>query len=386
MVNVLHVTRNLEVGGAETLIHRLVTGQDPRRWRAGVCCLGSPGPLGQDLRLAGYPVHALEAAPGFRLSTVLGLRRVIAAEAVDVVHAHTYTPFFFAALATALLPHVTLVYTEHGRLYPERERLRRQLVNPLLARRADHIVTISGSTRSALARHDNFPEERIRVIWNGVRIAEPAPADEVASLRRGLGIEPGTRVLGLAARLVELKDVPMALRALRLVLDREPACRLVIAGDGPERGRLERLAGETGVAANVDFLGMRPDLERLYDAFDLFVLSSRTEGISVTLLEAMSRGRPAVVTGVGGNPEVVLDGRTGFVIRPGDHRAMAERILLLLGDPELLRTMGRNSAARVRDCFSFERMLAGYEALYAEAAGRDRPVRPGAARRDRCAG
>jgi len=375
MVSVLHVTRNLEVGGAETLIHRLVTEQERGRWRAGVCCLGSPGPLGEDLLRAGYRVHALDASPGFRLATILGLRRVIASEAVDVVHAHTYSPFFFAALATLLMPHVVLIYTEHGRLYPERERLRRQLVNPLLARRADHIVSISGSTRTALAVHDNFPEDRIRVIWNGVRIAEPVQPEEVSRVRRGLGIDPGAPVLGMAARLVELKDVPMALRALRIVVEREPACRLVIAGDGPERGRLERLARETGVAASVHFLGMRPDLERLYAAFDVFLLSSRTEGISVTLLEAMARGCPAVVTGVGGNPEVVLDGRTGFVVAPGDHRTMASRILRLLRERELLRSMGRSSAERVRDCFSFERMLASYEALYTEAARRGGRVR-----------
>lgn len=360
----MHVVLSLDIGGAEMLVYEWMRGLDPRRYDSQVCCLRKVGELGDRLTGQGFRVHDLASPPGFKLSTIRDLRRVIVDNRIDIVHAHTYSPFVYGALARPR--NVKLVYTEHGRLYPEIRRTKRRLVNPWLARRCHHIVTISEATRRAMEEYDALPAKRIEVIWNGVSLPEAGLIDPVS--RDDLGLAPEARIVGMASRMVELKNFPMALRSCAEVFREFPDVYLVIAGDGPVRASVERQCKEMRIDHRVRLLGMRDDLDRLIPAFDIFALTSLTEGISVTLLQAMAHRVPVVVSAVGGNTEVVQNRENGLVVPSEDSGAMADALRELLSSEKLCHELGRKAEERVRKYFSFDAMLDRYTELYESRA------------------
>ena len=362
-MKVLHVLLSLEVGGAEMLVYNWVRSVQDDEYAVEVCCLKLRGELGDKLVDEGHAVHLLELPSGFRMSSVRRLRRLIRERGIDVVHAHTYTPFFFSAFATWGLPGVRLVYTEHGRNYPETINRKRQLIDPWLATRADHLVTISAATREAMVDYDNFPRRRIDVIWNGVELPQANGFDR-GGVRRSIGVPEDAVVVGMASRIVELKNVPLALEAFRQVADKHPEAYLVICGDGDARPQMEQAIDRLDLRERVRTLGMRDDLDRLIPSFDVFLLSSRTEGISITLLQAMAHRVPAVATDVGGNPEVVADGETGHLVPTEDPQAMAMALERLVASPQERERLGQQAERRAREHFSLRAMRERYEELY----------------------
>jgi len=362
---VMHVVLSLEAGGgAERLVYDLVRDKTFAPAPPVVCCLRELGQLGALLVQEGFRVYCRPKGAGVDWSLVRWLAQVIRQEGVEVVHAHQYTPMFYSVPAALSAGRKRVIYTEHGRLYPDLPSWKRRLANPLLSRGIDQIVSISEGTKEAMVAVDNFAAKRIAVVHNGVIFANPGPGFDAEAKRRSLGIHPSQRVIGTAARLEEIKNLPMMLRALRAVLETMPDTCLLIAGRGSQEAALKQYARELGVANNVNFLGLRDDLPEIYPLFDLFLLTSFSEGISVTLLEAMSHGIPAIASDVGGNGEVVRERETGMLVEIDDDQALAARIIELLEDPERAHSMGEKARQRVNDSFSFPQMVRDYLQLY----------------------
>jgi glycosyltransferase involved in cell wall biosynthesis len=174
----------------------------------------------------------------------------------------------------------------------------------------------------------------------------------------------------MVGRLCQDKDVETLVRAVALVAPDFPAFRLVVAGDGECLPPLKRLTAELLLEEQVRFLGEVRDIPALLAGASLFVLPSVTEGISLTLLEAMARGLPVVATDIGGNPEVVLDGQTGFLAPPRQPHRLSERIVQLLMQPQLAMEMGRQGRQRVMTHFTASQMVTEYEVVYYSALRR----------------
>lgn len=363
-LRILHVILSLGVGGAEKLAYDMITRLPAVGCQGSAVCLQMRGALADRLQAAGVPVHFRPRRPGLDLGLIAWLRRIIERERIDVVHAHQYTPLVYAVLASLGQSRVRVVYTEHGRILPERRRWKRRLINPLLARRVDHLVSISHSTREAMARYDYFPAERIEVIHNGVDLAQLGKPIDPAAKRRELGLPEAGRIIGAAARLEEVKNLPLLLRVFRRVLDQRPETLLLIAGIGSLEATLKAEAARLGLGEQVRFLGLRFDLPELYQLMEVFLLTSFTEGISITLLEAMASRVPAVATDVGGNGEVVVEGETGYLLPLEDEAGLAARVDGLLADPESARGMGMQGRARVEREFCFTGMLEAYLGRY----------------------
>ncbi len=174
----------------------------------------------------------------------------------------------------------------------------------------------------------------------------------------------------LVARLSPEKDVATLIYAVKVILHhlapKDPAFALEIAGDGATRSQLETLSQSLGLGDTVRFLGERNDIPTLLANASMFILPSLTEGISLTLLEAMARGLPVVATRVGGNPEVVVDGNTGFLVPAQDPEALAEAMLHIHQHPKLGRQMGLRGRQRVEQEFSVQGMIRDYEQQYVE--------------------
>jgi len=360
----MHFIYSLGIGGAEKLAYDMIAGLPPDRYRPIVVCVGENGPLGDMFRERGCPVYFHPNSPGQTFRIVSWVKEIIEREQVSVIHAHQYNPLHYSVLSIAGNSRVNLVYTEHGRMYPERFNWKRYLTNPFFALRVNHLVSISHSTKDAMIRYDNFPARRIKVIHNGIHFDVLNPDIDLREKRRSLGIGENSRIIGTASRLEEIKNIPMMLRGMKKVLERCPDTVLVIAGHGSQAGQLKELAQELGIADQVRFLGLRLDLPELFRLMEVFLLVSFTEGISITLLEALGSGVPVVVTRTGGNPEVVVDGGCGYLIEVGDEVAMGERVMGLLEHPEQGQQMGKRGRELVRNYFSFGAMLDGYMSLY----------------------
>jgi glycosyltransferase involved in cell wall biosynthesis len=355
----------MHVAGAEVLVaetaRRLAGRIEPT-----VFCLDAVGPLGERLRGEGVEVLALGRRPGRDWRVAWRLARAVRARGLEVLHAHQYTPFFYAALARVLAGGgVRVILTEHGRHYPDRVGPARRAVNRLvLDRLADAVNACCGFSAAALGRVDGFAAGRITVIENGIELARYRPAADRAALRRRLGLDPARRYVAHVARFHPIKDQATLLRAFARVAAARPDVDLLLAGDGPLRGELEALARREGLDGRVKFLGVRSDVPELLPAADVFALTSVSEAASLTLLEAMACGLPAVVTAVGGNPEVVRDGVEGLLVPRGDAAAAAAALLRLLDDPAGAARMGAAGRARVEERYQLGRTVGAYLALY----------------------
>jgi len=230
--------------------------------------------------------------------------------------------------------------------------------NRLATALSDCIVPVSEATAEVARRVERVPAHKLRVIRNGIDLAEfPARAQPSGSTPA-----PAIHV----ARLQRIKDQPTLLRAVRQVVDVEPDFQLDIVGDGPDRAELHALAQDLELDGHVRFLGSRDDVSRLLSSASLFVLSSLSEGIPLTLLEAMATGLPAVATDVGGNREIVIPGETGLLVPAGSPPALAEALRALWADPDRARRLGAAGRRRVEQEFDMRQVVARYENLYQE--------------------
>lgn len=360
------VLHGLGMGGAEVLAARLARRLGDR-FRFLFACLDKVGLLGEQLRDEGFPVHVLGRRPGTDWACIGRLSRLIGRERVDVVHCHQYTPFFYGAMARGPLGRVPILFTEHGRAHPDRPRRKRLLANRLLLRRRDRVVGVGQAVRRALIANEGLPAGRVEVVYNGIDLAAFSRAGaDGATVRDELGIGPDGLMILQVARLDPLKDHATAVRTLERVVARRPDARLVLVGAGPLRGQVEGMVREKGLGAYVRALGLRTDVARLAAAADVALLTSVSEGIPLTLIEAMAMGLPVVATDVGGVGEVVENGATGLLAPPGRDDLLAEHILRIADDPGLGRVMRCRGRRRAAGLFSEAVMHDSYATIYRE--------------------
>jgi glycosyltransferase involved in cell wall biosynthesis len=234
------------------------------------------------------------------------------------------------------------------------------------------VVAVSSDAAAVCRGVEGIAEDKVRIILNGIDTERYTP-DPTArtNQRRSFGIDAATLLIGIVARLSPEKNHQLLLRACGTLHRRGVQFHLLVIGDGPSRGGLEAVALTAGIADQVTFLGARDDVASLLPALDVFALSSTTEGISLTLLEAMSCELPVVATAVGGNPEVVDDGVTGYVV-PLDDSDMADALQRFshgagTAPSDARSVMGKAGRDRVLRHFSLERAVEEYHALYTAA-------------------
>jgi L-malate glycosyltransferase len=363
----LHLLHSLHVGGAEMLAAQLAR-RFSANFRIVFACLDELGTLGDTLRGEGFAVHVIQRRqPGLDWRCVARLGKILRQEKVDVIHAHQYTPFFYAMLGRWLSGRPPILFTEHGRHFPDQRRLKRVAANRLLLTRRDRVIGVGAAVRDALITNEGIPAPRVGVIYNGI---DPArfqnQGHDRLEVRKELGIGADDLMILQVARLDYLKDHATAVRALGRLVRTVPHARLVLVGDGPERERIERCIADSGLGDSVRLLGTRRDVARFTAVADMFLLTSISEGIPLTLIEAMAAGLPVVATRVGGVPEVVQDGVTGLLAEPGDDGTLAEHMLHLFRHPSVGEEMGRRGRDRGQELFSENAMVANYERLYKE--------------------
>lgn len=360
---VLHV---MQVAGAEMLVAETV-----RRLRGRVdptiFCLDSVGPLGEQLKSEGVPVISYGRKAGLDLSVSWRMAKDLRARGIEVLHAHQYTPFFYGALAARVAaPRPYVIFTEHGRHFPDVTSFKRRLANRLVFDRlADRVNAVCEFSAKSLSEKDGFRPDRIEVIPNGIDAIRYAGKVDVPSERRRLGLHIDRRYIACVARFHPVKDHQTLLKAYAMAAREEPDVDLLLVGDGLLRPALQEQVQRLGLTGRVRFLGVRHDVAELLRVVDIFALTSVSEAASITLLEAMAAARPVVVTAVGGNPEAVRDGVDGLLAPRGDAGAIASALLRLLRDPTYARKLGESGAERVQANFLLDQTIDRYYRLYA---------------------
>lgn len=363
-IRILQLLQGLAIGGIERMVLDLVFACPPPAFETRFCTFDREGQLAREVTERGMPIHHRKRRGGLDARFVLYLAGILRRHRVRILHAHNATAFFYGAAAATLSPETRFLYTEHDRAFPTPWRERG--LHALLARRVDAVVTVSSALRDNLVRYEAFRRDRVHVIKNGVRL-RPAESNR-ATMREALAL--GDRpTAGIIARIAPVKNHELLLHAWKRVVEGIPDAILLVVGNGSQEPRVRSLAEELGLGGAVRFLGFRLDIPEILQALDLFVLSSSSEGLSLTLLEAEAAGLPIVATRVGGNPEVVADGRSGILVPSGEPEPLAGALARLLQDPALRARMGAEGRDLYRAQFTLDSMVRGYQRLYRRLAG-----------------
>jgi glycosyltransferase involved in cell wall biosynthesis len=357
---VVHAVTPGRVGGLESVVQALAIGQHSNGCRVSVCSVVAPGdedlPLHQALMAGGVSVTPVVIRGRHYLDELRQITDVLGRVAPDIVHTHGYRSDLIAGRAARSQGFKT-VSTVHGftggdwknRLY---ERLQSRSF-----RRFDAIVAVS---RPLVARltGQGVPRDRIHLIPNGWGGSPPALDREEA--RRILGIPADEFVVGWVGRLSREKGADVLLDSLPMI---SGSTTVSILGEGRESDRLRTQAESLGISNRIRWHGTIPGANRLYRAFDVFALSSRTEGTPIALFEAMAAGVPIVATAVGGVPDVIRDEEAQLV--PGESpRELAQAIVALLENPGRRKSLAEAAAARLADAYALPAWVARYAGLY----------------------
>lgn len=364
---VVHTEASCGWGGQELRILTEAQGMLRRGHRIHLLC-PPEAPLCAAAARYGIPVTPLPIAR-LDLAGLLALRRWLAAHPeTDVLNTHSSTDSWLAALACATLRRAPpMVRTRHVST-----RIRNNWPTRWLYQRATrHIVTTGEALREQLVRENGFDASRITSVPTGIDIGRFCPRDPVEA-RCALGLDPARRYLGIVATLRNWKGHTYLLEAFAALAGRFPDWHLLIVGDGPQRHNLARRIQELALGRQVSMVGNREDVERWFNAFDIFVLPSYgEEGMSQSVMQAMASALPVVSTTVGAIPEAVANGVTGILVPPHDARALADALARLMGDESLRRRLGEAGRARAQERFGLDRMLDAMEEVFLEAS-RDR--------------
>jgi sugar transferase (PEP-CTERM/EpsH1 system associated) len=366
-IHILQVVHSLAIGGTERVVCDLVRVFNDAEFRTSVCCLDGLGEFGEGLRDDHIPVHVLARKPGLDVSLTSRLRDLYQRENVDLVHAHQYTPYFYAGAAAFRAGLMPVIFTEHGRHWPDGLRMKRAMVNQLLRLTTAGYTAVSEFSRQSLIDYEKIPAGAIQLIYNGI---EPNGGhneiDSRQKIRAEAGLSNEDLLIVSVGRMDPIKDFCTLVRAFALVAKQLPQSSLWIAGDGDAayKKRLTQLVQELELADKVKLLGARRDVNRLLYVSDLFVLSSITEATSMTILEAMAAGVAVLATDTGGNPELVIQEKTGMLVPVGEVAGMGKAMEFLLHDSERRKRMGEMGKQRVREKFSKELSFTKYRDLY----------------------
>jgi glycosyltransferase involved in cell wall biosynthesis len=376
-MRVLIVIDDLRKAGAQRVITQEIRELHPQRIDFHVTALAhTPEPsFAGELAGLGVPLEYLRGSGLIDPRRVASLRRVINQVDPDLVHTHLTYANILGTLAAALAgrPVVASLHNVNSnqRYWPI---AKRRLEGFILRRCATRIVVVSAAARSATCHNFNVPIERLSVVTNGVdpaTVALPSGFDG-STKRRSLGIRQGDRLLSTVARLEQSKGHRYLLEALALLQSRTdvPGLRLALVGSGAEEPVLRDLAARLGVSRRVAFLGTRSDVSEIIAASDLFVLPSLNEGLSQALLEAMALRTPVVATNVGGTPDVLEPGRTGWRVPPAQPGALADAIEHALAAPRQATAYARAAHTLVDQGFNLATHVAGLQSLYASVVAK----------------
>ena len=379
-IKILRIIARLNVGGPAIHVVNFNAGLDPARFESLLVC-GREHPaegsmadyaLSRGVHPIVFPEIVNEFSLKLRDARALGkLWRLMRRERPHIVHTHTARAGLLGRVAARLAVVPVVVHTFHGHVlrgyYSATKTKLLRRMEQVLALGTDRIVTVSERVKGELVDYGVAPSERIVVIPLGFDLEPLLGCGNQRGLFRGeLGLNDGTRLVGIVGRMFPIKNHRLFLAAAARIATTEPATRFIIVGDGILRPEMERVSRDLGLGDRVIFTGWRRDLPRIYADLDALVVSSDNEGTPVSAIEAMAAGCPVVATRVGGLPDLIAEGETGFLVPPRDADRLANAVLHVLREPQAAYRVAKAARAVARERFSVQRLINDTENLYEE--------------------
>lgn len=358
---VMHLIHRLNAGGAENGVINLANNIDINLFDFSICALVGNGALTHRLNKIRTTLFELNKGSGNDLHLPIRLFHLFNRWRPDIVHTHAWGTLcegFLAAKAARIL---VLIHGEHGTIQKKKHNI---LVQRMVWHFVDRVLSVSYDHAHQLTKTIGFPLDRIHVLANGVDHERFDSKKGGQHVRKHLNLRQDDIVIGTVGRLVPVKNQQLLIHSFSRLCNKYPNIRLMVTGDGPLRESLEQVAGEIICPTRFRFLGRRSDVPEIMAAMDIFTLPSHSEGMSNTILEAMSSGLPVIATAIGGNPELVVHGETGQLIPVDNTHALTDAIAFLVENPAIRNRMGLAGRQRVEDRFSLQRMVANYQDLY----------------------
>ncbi len=353
LMKIVHVVDSMEVGGAETLVSQICQLQREQGHDVAVYAIAALGALGERMRADGFTV--VSNIGRHLADSMLNLHLLFRDSRPDVVHTHNPTPTIYASLPARLAGTASVISTRHSLVAPPHDRVA-EFKYSIAARFCDWVVGICDATTANLKNLRTVPSCKLVRVYNGVtQLRPPAPTE--------LPTKSGFTLL-YVGRLQPVKNLSLLLNAFRFALYSLPDLKLWIVGDGPERASLENLADELQITRHVTFWGQQLEVSPYFAAADAFIMSSRSEGLPLSLLQAMSVGIPVIVPDVGGMPEVVRLTNAGFVVPAAVTDTMAEAIVKMAINDAERQQFSKDAKAEFFSRFSIQAMNDAYMSLY----------------------
>jgi glycosyltransferase involved in cell wall biosynthesis len=352
-MRIAHVVDSMEMGGAEMLVSQMCGLQREQGHDPCVYAVANLGALGEKMRSEGFTVHA--NVGGKLTEATQSFFRHFRQSQFDVVHVHNPTPTIYAAPAARTAGVRSIISTRHSLVAPPHN-LVMEFKYAVAARFCDWVAGICEATVTNVKQLHTVPARKIVCVYNGA-----APLRPVA--RQDWPAKTGFTLL-FVGRLEPVKNHSLLLNAFQSALKSMPGLRLWIVGDGSQRKTLEKLASDIGTAGAVTFFGQQLDVAPFFSAADAFIMSSKSEGLPISLLQAFSIGLPAIVTNVGGMAEVVNVANAGITASPTDASELTQAILRMATNQVEREQYSRNAEAAFHSRFSLESMLKSYMDLY----------------------
>ena len=361
--HICHLVLGLPMGGTEGLVDKMLR-NPPAGFLSSVICLDELGVLGETARKDGFEAFLISRGQGFNMKTVRLIARHSKEHKIDIIQCHHYTPWCYGALARLYRPSMRVIFTEHGRLYPDNPSWKRRFFNQGIIPLTSAITAVSPFVAQALKIVEWIPLKRVQVIYNGVDDSRFNNLPSKKVLRLKLSLKEDFIYFILCSRLDPIKWIEGLLAAYRRVLNVFPKSGLILVGEGEARGDIESNIEKLDLKENVRLAGYQKNIPEWLAASDIFVLSSHSEGTSVSLIESMAAGLPAVVTNAGGNPFVVQNEITGKIVPVRNEEALADAMLCMVRDYELRAKYAAGARKRFEEEFRMAHMMDSYNRIY----------------------
>ena len=370
-IKVMHILHTLGTAGLQKGVVNIANQLNSNGFEISICCLEQSGVFEERLN-SGAKVFVMNKQPGIDYVLPMRLARLFRSEGTMIVHTHNFATYLYGALGAGFALSPKVIHGEHGSLLqPPDGQPRHLVIRRYLSCITAAFHTVSADMRNALIRMTGIEPSKIVTILNGIDLAKfrKTPGSITRML---LGIQPEELVIGTVGRLAQVKNYELLIQAISEASHAGVHPRLLFVGDGPSRSRLESLTEQHHLEKQVLFLGDRSDVPELLNIMDIFVLPSFSEGLSNSIMEAMAVGIPVIASDVGGNPELVSHGETGFLFPSCDATALTQQILELVEDSEKRHKMGALGQKRMEELFTLDKMIQNYARLYRSVLGSSR--------------
>jgi len=369
--NVLLMIETSGPGGAETVLFNIAKNLDRARYNPRVV-LFKPGWFKGLLEENGIVTEIIHSRRAWDISFLYRLLGYCRRNKIELIHGHLPGANLYGSLAGALMG-IPVIATLHNEfLIPGSTERHNWIKHFLIRRLTNKLVVVADFMQSDYIKKGKFPRAKLTTIYNGIHMGDPTGLRDPDRLRQELNLKKDDLVVGNVANLRPPKGQKYLIEAAAIICQRLPQAKFLLIGQGGGhlKEEAERQIANLQLQENVKLLGFREDVPELLRLFDIFVLPSTSEGLPMSIVEAMAAAKPVVATRVGGLPEIVTDGDNGYLVEPANVAALAEKLQILLQSKELRTCLGQRGRQIASEKFSLETMIKQYQELYEKVLNR----------------